>query len=243
MAPLDLAQRLLDAARAAGAEAADALVGRSSQVSIEVRGGRLEEAQRAEGIDLGLRVLVGQKQAVVAASKADDATLAAMAERAVAMAREAPEDPSVGLAEPADLAGEREMGRLEIAEEAPEPDPALLEAEARAAEAAALEVPGVTQVESAGAGWSRREMALAASNGFSGGYARTAGRSPAGRSAGPGRGWSGTGTGTAASSRASCARPRRSGAPPANGPPPGRGRASRPPGASRSSTTSAWPPR
>lgn len=188
MDPLDLAQRLLDAARAAGAEAADALVGRSSQVSIEVRGGRLEEAQRAEGIDLGLRVLVGQRQAVVASSKGDDATLAAMAERAVAMAREAPEDPSVGLADPAALAGERDMARLEIAEDGPEPDPAAMEAEARAAEAAALAVPGVTQVESAGAGWSRREMALAASNGFAGAYVRT------GRSLSCGA-ISGTGTG------------------------------------------------
>lgn len=173
MDPLDLAQRLLDAARRAGAESADALVGRSSQVSIEVRGGRLEEAQRAEGIDLGLRVLIGRRQAVVAASKADDATLAAMAERAVAMAREAPEDPSAGLAEPAQLARERDMAALELADPSPEPEPAALEAEARAAEAAALAVPGVTQVEAAGASWWRRDTALAASNGFAGGYARS----------------------------------------------------------------------
>ncbi len=101
MASLDnLADRLLQAARAAGAEAADALIVRGTQVSVDVRQGRLEEAQRAEGIDLGLRVLIGRRQAVVSSSDAKDATLAAMAERAVAMAREAPEDPSVGLADP-----------------------------------------------------------------------------------------------------------------------------------------------
>ena len=73
MTPLDtLAARLLDAARMAGAEAADALVVRGSQSSVDVRGGRLEEAQRAEGIDLGLRVLIGRRQAVVSSS---DATL------------------------------------------------------------------------------------------------------------------------------------------------------------------------
>lgn len=189
MAPLDtLAARLLDAARAAGAEAADALVVRGSQVSVEVRKGRLEEAQRAEGIDLGLRVLIGRRQAVVSSSDARDPTLAAMAERAVAMAREAPEDPSAGLAEPGQLARDRDMARLELADPGEEPEPGELEAQSREAEAAALAVPGVTQVESAGAGWSRREVFLAATNGFSGGYART------GRSLSCGA-ISGTGTG------------------------------------------------
>lgn len=174
MAPLDtLAARLLDAARAAGAEAADALVVRGSQTSVDVRGGRLEEAQRAEGINLGLRVLVGRRQAVVSSSDARDATLSAMAERAVAMAREAPEDASAGLADPSQLARERDMALLEIADPTAEPDPAELEAQSREAEAAALAVPGVTQVEAAGAGWSRREVFLAATNGFAGGYART----------------------------------------------------------------------
>jgi PmbA protein len=189
MTPLDtLAARLLDAARAAGAEAADALVVRGSQSSVDVRGGRLEEAQRAEGVDLGLRVLIGRRQAVVSSSDARDATLAAMAERAVAMAREAPEDPSAGLAEPSQLVTERDAGALEIADPAPEPEPAELEAQSREAEAAALAVPRVTQVEAAGAGWSRREVFLAASNGFAGGYVRT------GRSLSCGA-ISGTGTG------------------------------------------------
>lgn len=169
----DLTTRLLDAARRAGAEAADAMAVRGSQVSIDVRQGRLEEAQRAEGIDLGLRVLIGRRQALVSSSDARDATLEAMAERAVAMAREAPEDPSAGLADPAELAQSRDMSELEIADPAPEPEPARLEAEAREAEAAALEVPGVAQVESAGASWWRREVALAGTNGFAGGYELT----------------------------------------------------------------------
>ncbi len=189
MASLDtLAARLLDAARKAGAEAADALVVRGSQSSVDVRGGGLEEAQRAEGIDLGLRVLIGKRQAVVSSSDARDATLAAMAERAVAMAREAPEDPSAGLADQAELAADRDMARLEIADPAEEPEPATLEALSREAEAAALAVLGVTQVEAAGASWYEREVHLAATNGFSGGYARS------GRSLSCGA-ISGTGTG------------------------------------------------
>ena len=189
MAPLDtLAARLLDAARAAGAESADALVVRGSQISVDVRASRLEEAQRAEGIDLGLRVLLGRRQAVVSSSDARDSTLAAMAERAVAMAREAPEDSSAGLADSSQLARDRDMARLDLADPAEEPDPGDLETQSREAEAAALAVPGVTQVESAGATWSRRDIFIAATNGFSGGYART------GRSLSCGA-ISGTGTG------------------------------------------------
>jgi PmbA protein len=169
----DLTARLLDAARDAGAEAADAMAVRGMQVSIEVRQGRLEEAQRAEGVELGLRVLIGQRQAVVSSSDSRDATIAAMAERAVAMAREAPEDPSAGLADPSQLAQERDAGRLELFDPAAEPEPQVLEAQAREAEAAALAVPGVTQVEAAGASWGAREVTLAASNGFAGGYSRS----------------------------------------------------------------------
>ncbi|HVG47915.1 MAG TPA: TldD/PmbA family protein [Rubellimicrobium sp.] len=174
MASLEnLTARLLDAARGAGAEAADAMAVMGVQGSIEVRGGRLEEAQRAEGVEIGLRVLIGRRQAVVSSSDTRDATLAAMAERAVAMAREAPEDPSVGLADPSQLAQERDSAALELTDDAAEPEPAAMEAEAREAEAAALAVPGVTQVEAAGASWSRREVFLAATNGFAGGYARS----------------------------------------------------------------------
>jgi PmbA protein len=169
----DLTARLLDAARAAGAESADAMAVMGMQVSVEVRQGRLEEAQRAEGVELGLRVMLGRRQAVVSSSDTRDATLAAMAERAVAMAREAPEDPTTGLADPSQLARDRDAARLELCDPEAEPEPAALEAQARETEAAALAVPGVTQTESAGVSWSQREVALAATNGFSGGYLRS----------------------------------------------------------------------
>ena len=174
--PLDLDRltaALLDAARRAGAEAADAMAVESTQVSADVRGGRLERAERAEEAELGLRVLIGRRQACVAASDASDATLAAMAERAVSMAREAPEDASVGLAEPDQLAAETGAAALELEDPSPEPSPAALEDAARRAEAEALSHEGIAQVESASAGYARRRVHLAATNGFSGGYART----------------------------------------------------------------------
>ena len=168
-----LTDRLLTAAKRAGADAADAMAVQGTSVSIEVRGGQLEQAERAEGVDLGLRVFVGQRSANVSVSDTKDSTIAEMAERAVAMAREAPEDPFSGLAPASDLSEVRDADVLELADPTPEPLPADLQEDARRAEAAAEAVAGVTQVQSASAGYSAREIHLAASNGFSGGYART----------------------------------------------------------------------
>ncbi|MGR3485323.1 MAG: TldD/PmbA family protein [Paracoccaceae bacterium] len=175
-APRDLSglsQRLLDAARRAGADAADALVVDGRSLSIEVRQGVLEQAERSEGADMGLRVLIGRRQACVSASDTSDETIRTMAERAVAMAREAPEDPYAGLADPAQLSPARDASGLELCDPAAEPEPDALLSDALAAEAAALAVDGVAQVQSAGAGYGARRIHLAASNGFHGGYART----------------------------------------------------------------------
>lgn len=171
--PERLTEALLDAARRAGAEAADALVIEGTALSVDVRGGALEQAERSEGIDLGLRVLIGRRQACVSSSDARPATLAAMAERAVAMAREAPEDPWAGLADPAQLSARRDATGLELDDPAPEPDPEALMDDARRAEAAALAVQGISRIDSASAGYGRRHVHLAATNGFSGGYARS----------------------------------------------------------------------
>ncbi|WP_417250226.1 TldD/PmbA family protein [Celeribacter sp.] len=168
-----LAERLIDAARKAGADAADALVVDGTSVSIDVREGALEHAERAEGVDLGLRVIVGQKQACVSASDTRDETITTVAERAVAMARMAPDDPYAGLADPAQLATARDNDPLELADPSDEPSPDALKADALAAEAAARGVSGVSQVQSASAAYGRRRLAIAASNGFAGAYGRT----------------------------------------------------------------------
>ena len=173
--PIDLellSHRLLDAARKAGAEAADALAVSGKAQSIGIRQAALEQAERAEAVDMGLRVLIGRRQACVSASDTSDATIAALAERAVAMAREAPEDPTVGLADPGQIAKTWDLAALDLIDQTPEPSASALEAMARAAEAGAMATEGIIQVE-ADASWSERQMHLALSNGFSGGYSRS----------------------------------------------------------------------
>jgi PmbA protein len=175
MMPHDLSsltEALLVQARKAGADAADALAVSGNSQSIDIRQGKLEQAERSEGVEVGLRVLIGTRQACVSASDISPATLARLAERAVAMAREAPEDPTVGLADDGQLARTWDIAAFDLCDPTAEPDPAELEAHARAVEAAALETPGITQVE-ASAGWSQRDMHLATSGGFAGGYSRS----------------------------------------------------------------------
>lgn len=169
----DLTEALLAAAKQAGADAADAIATDGRALSIDVRNGVLEHAERAEGIEIGLRVLVGQRQACVAASDISPGTMAEVAARAVAMAEIAPEDPHIGLADPSLLARDVDADALDLSDPGQDPAPADLQAAAAEAEAVALNTPGISQSESATASFSRTRIQLAASNGFSGGYIRT----------------------------------------------------------------------
>ena len=168
-----LAHALLSAARKAGAEAADAMVVGSTSLSIDTRAGALEQAERSEGTEIGLRVLIGKRQACVSGSDLREETMTTMAERAVAMARLAPEDPHCGLAEPSQLAETWNVAALDLADVGSEPAADVLSERALEVEAAAAAVEGVSQVEGASAGFGRTRIHLAASNGFSGGYMRT----------------------------------------------------------------------
>ena len=168
-----LTDALLSAAKKAGADTADAIATHGTSVTINVLNGALEQAERAEGTDIGLRVLIGKRQACVSASDTSPDTIATMAERAVAMARLAPEDPHIGLADPDQIARAWDTNALDLAEDAPEPSAAHFEQAALTAEAAALSHKGITQADSVAAGYSRNAIHLAATNGFSGGYART----------------------------------------------------------------------
>jgi PmbA protein len=162
----DIAERLVAAARRAGADAADAVAVRSMSVSVEVRHGEVESSERAEGDDVGLRVLIGKHQAVVSTNdiKGD---VDALAERAIAMARVAPEDRFVGLADATLLA--RDIPDLDLLD--PDlPEVAVLEARAKRAEEAALAVKGVTKSEGASASAGIGGMVLVTSHGFHGAY-------------------------------------------------------------------------
>src|SRR5262245_50708552 len=129
----DRAERLVKAARAAGADAADAVALRSMLLAIEVRDGNMEESERAEGDDIGLRVFVGRRQAVVSTNDLTANGAAALAERAVAMARAAPEDKFAGLADDKLLA--HKLPELDLIDR-DLPNVQDLEAMARAAEEA-----------------------------------------------------------------------------------------------------------
>ncbi len=168
-----VANALLKAAKAAGADAADAIAIEGRSVSIDMRKGGLEHAERAEGLDIGLRVFIGTRQACISSSDTRPETLEAMANRAVAMAREAPDDPHAGLAETSQLAMLRSAEGLDLFDPTAEPDPASLQDDAARAEAAALAVKGVTQVQAASAAYGKQAIWLAATNGFQGGYARS----------------------------------------------------------------------
>ncbi|WP_386624173.1 TldD/PmbA family protein [Sulfitobacter geojensis] len=172
--PLDtLTKSLLQAATKAGADSAEAKAVQATSLSVDVRGGALEQAERSEGIDIGLRVFVGQRAAVVSASDISARTIDEMAVRAVAMAREAPEDPYAGLAAPEQLAQSWDIDALELYDPTPEPSPEMLQEDAARAEAAALAIKGVTQVQSASAGYGAQRVFTAMTNGFEGGFSRT----------------------------------------------------------------------
>lgn len=169
----ELTTAMLAAAKRAGADAADAIATDGRALSIDVRNGALEHAERTEGLEIGLRVLIGHRQACVAASDVSEATVSEVAERAVAMARVAPEDPYIGLADPESLARDWDLDALDLVDTADDPAPADLQRVATEAEAVALGTSGISQVESAASSFSRTRVHIAASNGFSGGYARS----------------------------------------------------------------------
>ena len=165
------AQDLVKAARRAGADAADAIYACNASTNVSVRLGALEDVERSEGEEIGLRVFVGQRSASISASDMNPATLATLVERAIAMAREAPEDPYAGLA-PEDRLLRGGLPELELADPF-EPEPADLRQRAVLAEEAARAVSGVTNSEGGGAATGRSQMALATSHGFAGAYAGT----------------------------------------------------------------------
>jgi PmbA protein len=167
---LDLLHDILARVLKAGADAADAVVASSAAVSVAHRLGRSEGIERAESADLGLRVMVGKRQAMASSTDLSPEGLTRLCDQALAMAKVASEDPWCGLADADALA--KSIPDLDIAE-AGEPEPEWLQEQAAKAEDAARAVKGVTNSEGAEAGWSRAHVALATSGGFRGSYAGT----------------------------------------------------------------------
>src|SRR6516164_255592 len=162
-----IAERLVEAALRHGADAADAVAVRGISQSIDVRDGSVEESQRSEGDNVGLRAFVGRRQAVVSTNDLSGQGADAIAERVVAMARAAPEDRFAGLADPKSLA--RDLPDLDLLDAAL-PTVRDLEELARTAERAATAVNGVTKSGGASASAGIGGMVLVTSSGFSGAY-------------------------------------------------------------------------
>lgn len=168
MAGMDesLLQDVVAAALKAGADGAEAVGAERQSLSVTVRKGELEEVEREESRDLGLRVFVGQRQASVSGSDISAEARAKLVERVVAMARLAPEDPYVGFA-PQERLARGPLPDLDIYDPT-EVDAVELEAGARIAEAATLQVPGVTNTDGGSGSWSSGQWRLVTSEGFSG---------------------------------------------------------------------------
>ncbi|MFO1260708.1 MAG: TldD/PmbA family protein [Sphingomonadaceae bacterium] len=167
----DRAQSLVDAARKAGADAADALYVCNASTGVSVRLGEMEDIEQSEGEEIGLRIFVGSRSATVSASDLERDSLNALVDRCLAMAKEAPEDPYATLA-PQELLMKSKPAALDIVDEAA-PDPATLKERALIVEDAACSVPGITNSEGGGASMGRSQVALATSHGFAGSYAAT----------------------------------------------------------------------
>lgn len=170
IAPESLLADLIAAAKRAGADEADALFAENVSTSVSYRLGKLEDVERSESSDVGLRVFVGQKVAFVSSTDFSKEALAALPGRAVTMAKLAPEDRFAGLA-PADRLA-KTFPALDL-EDAEEPAADVLVEQARAVEAAAMAVAGITNSEGGGASFGRSAIALATSHGFFGRYGGT----------------------------------------------------------------------
>lgn len=182
---LDLLDDLIRACKTEGADQADAVLSESASLRVARRLGKAEALERSENFDLGLRVFIGKKQAIVSTTDRDPKNLKSLAARAVAMARAVPEDPFSGIADPQQLA--RTWPDLDLFD-ATEPTPEQLIDGADSAEAAALDVAGVTNSEGAEFSWGRDRSFYAASNGFAGSCASSGAGLSVGVIAGEGTG-------------------------------------------------------
>lgn len=180
----DNVERLVERAIRAGADAADAIYAGNRSSSVQVRLGELETVDRSESEQVGLTLFLGSRSASVASSDFSDESLAALIERCLAMASQAPEDPFAGPAPP-ELLLRDDPPFLDL-DDGEEPGPSLLRERAQAAERSALGVTGVTNSSGGSGGASATTVAIATSGGFAGAYRTSSHSCSAGVIAGEG---------------------------------------------------------
>ncbi|MBI1393746.1 MAG: TldD/PmbA family protein [Alphaproteobacteria bacterium] len=162
----DLLSSLIDKAKANGADAADAVLFNSVSHGVSWRLGKLEDVERSEGVDLGVRMIFGKRSASVSTNDLSKASLEALSERCAAMAKAAPEDPYVGLA-PKERLAKAPHPELDLGDFA-DPGSDVLKERAAACEEAALAVKGVVNSSGAGASYGEGRKWLITSDGFFG---------------------------------------------------------------------------
>ena len=165
-----LIEQLLDAAKAAGADGADAMLARGQSTNISLRLGKVEASERSEDFDIGLRVFIGQRTASSSTSQLDSENITKLAERSVAMAKLAPEDPYVRLATDAEVT--KSIPDLDIFDNTM-PNSETLKNRAAEAEEAAMSHKGIKTSDGADAGHSIVDVLIGTSNGFLAGYKRS----------------------------------------------------------------------
>ncbi|MGI9492487.1 MAG: TldD/PmbA family protein [Geminicoccaceae bacterium] len=161
----EILSELLSKAKKAGADAADAMLAESAGLSVTNRLGQLESVERSESVDLGLRIFVGKRQAIVSTGDLSPESLDRLIESGLVIAKSVPEDAYAGLADPDQIT--TEFPELDM-DDGVEHDVGELAAMASAAEDAARSMPKITNSEGGTAGWSRTRSTLAATNGFLG---------------------------------------------------------------------------
>lgn len=159
---------LVSRARRAGADASDVFYSGDAATQVSMRLGALEDVERSESEDISVRVFVGKRSASASTADFSPAALTALAERVVAMAREAPEDAYAGLA-PEALLMTGDAPPLDL-DDGGDVAPLDLREVALAAEDAARAVRGVTNSQGAGASAGQTIRALATSHGFIGAF-------------------------------------------------------------------------
>jgi PmbA protein len=162
--PLSIADDVVTMARKAGATAADAIVMSTSDTSISLRHGVVEELEQSESQDVGLRLFIGQSAALIGGSVLTRDGLQRLVDRAMAMAKLAPPDPFAGLASAEQLATTFPELDLVSAKTLTADE---LHAMAATAEEAGLAIKGVSRSNGASASAAKRTSAIVASNGFS----------------------------------------------------------------------------
>ena len=162
-------KQLLQKAKHYGATSADAVATHGRSLSVSVRDGDLEDVDNSEGRDIGLRVMVGKRQACVSSSDISDSSIDALAERAVAMAKLAPEDPYCGLADERQLAKDTSAEKLDLYDSSVL-TPQTLKQRALDLEAAATSDKRIQQAEGATASHVSSALYFMTSLGFEGGW-------------------------------------------------------------------------